>query len=405
MGRKALLACVVFMGLSIRGRTELTSVLSAALSATDPELARGARAEDPSNVSASGPVSAPMPEPEAHPAAMIGMLIAFLSCCFNGSFPVCARFQRGAPIDPVLFNGIACVGVFLSSLPVALIAGREYSFTLGGLLGGSLFVFAALFSFLAIPLAGLAISQATWCCSAILVAFTWGAFGPSPIAQPMKSVELSFVALLLLIGGALIIVSCEPIAALFGGNRRVTDCADSRELDQELEGGGGVSASQGPSASRTATGILSALSVGLFGGSVLVPMKFVPQADAGLGSVFSFGLGALLAGLLVTGGYWYGIAGHRGKPTLPCDAVLAGLASGAMWNAGNVCSIIAQGPPFNLAYGIAYPILQCAAFFGGLWGILVFKEVQGKAIGVFTCGSLVLLVGIVCLSMFGPGAA
>ena len=44
---------------------------------------------------------------------------------------------------------------------------------------------------------------------------------------------------------------------------------------------------------------------------------------------------------------------------------------------GNVCSVIAQNPPFSLPYGVAYPILQCALVFGGLWGIYAFSRLHG----------------------------
>ena len=44
--------------------------------------------------------------------------IAALSSFFNGSFPACQRLPTGPPLDPVLFNGLVCVGVFLSSLLV-----------------------------------------------------------------------------------------------------------------------------------------------------------------------------------------------------------------------------------------------------------------------------------------------
>lgn len=60
-----------------------------------------------------------------------------------------------------------------------------------------------------------------------------------------------------------------------------------------------------------------------------------------------------------------------------------------------MCSVIAQSPPFSLPYGVAYPILQCALFFGGLWGIYAFKEIVGSSINVFWAGGdLCTLVGI-----------
>lgn len=317
----------------------------------------------------------------------IAFALAALSSFFNGSFPVFQRIPAGPPLDPVLFNGLVCAGVFLSSLLVPLFTGAPYVFTAGGLFGGALFVFAALFSFIAIPRAGLATAQAVWSCSAIIVSFAWGAFGPAEISAPVKDLPLSLGALLLLVAGALTIVNSDAIAARVsgGGADKATDEGAGSESDRPA-------------------GIASALAVGLFGGSVLVPFKFVPPEAAGLVAIPSFGLGALLAGVLVTAAYWKGVKGEPGTPSAPSDAVLAGMASGAIWNAGNICSIIAQSPPYSLPYGIAYPILQCALFFGGLWGIFVFKEIWGTAVPIFGAGALTLAAGIVALSLYGPGA-
>ncbi|CAE8585357.1 unnamed protein product [Polarella glacialis] len=325
--------------------------------------------------------------------------LAALSSFFNGSFPVCARIPKGPALDPVLFNGLVCCGVFLSSLLVPVLFGTPFVFTLGGFLGGSLFVFAALFSFVAIPRAGLATAQAVWSCSAILVAFGWGAFGPAEVAAPVVDAQLCGAALALLVAGALIIVNCDAIAQRFS-----TDVKDdmTSSLNPSSDSDGQESKT---STGDRAAGIASAMAVGLFGGSVLVPFKFIPPESAGLLALPSFGLGALIAGTLVTAAYWKVIKKEEGLPPAPAgDAVLAGLASGLLWNTGNVCSIIAQSPPFSLPYGIAYPILQCALFFGGLWGIFAFKEIQGKAIGVFGAGALTLAGGIVLLSLYGPGA-
>lgn len=316
------------------------------------------------------------------------LALAVLSSFFNGAFPAFARIPSGPPLDPVLFNGIVCVGVFLSSLLVPVIAGTPVVFTLAGALGGVLFVFAALFSFIAIPRAGLATAQAVWSCSAIVVSFAWGAFGPAEISAPVQDLALSLVAIALLVAGALTIVNCESIANFASPK----EAAPSKGSEEDVAAG------------DRATGIACALAVGLFGGSVLVPFKFVPPEAAGLTAVPSFGIGALVAGIVVTLAYWNIIKGKEGLPSATADNTLAGLASGAMWNAGNVASIVAQSPPLSLPYGIAYPILQCALVFGGLLGIYVFNEIQGLAVGAFWGGALSIAAGIVTLSLHGPGA-
>eukprot|EP00929_Paragymnodinium_shiwhaense_P004027 TRINITY_DN10473_c0_g1_i2.p1 TRINITY_DN10473_c0_g1~~TRINITY_DN10473_c0_g1_i2.p1 ORF type:complete len:429 (+),score=85.48 TRINITY_DN10473_c0_g1_i2:131-1417(+) len=307
--------------------------------------------------------------------------IAALSAVFNGSFPTLARVPK-EPLDPVLFNGIVCFGVFFSSLLVPLFTGNAFLFTPGGFFGGVLFVFAALFSFLAIPRCGQASAQAVWSVSAITVSFLWGVLGPAEIAAPLASLTWSVGSLVLLVAGALVIVSCDKIAAQLEGT--------AKEEAAEEEGEDKV------------TGLLFALAVGLFGGSVLVPFKFIPAEAAGLAALPSFGLGSAVAGALVTYGYQTTVK-KESFPAVPGDAVGAGLASGLIWNLGNICSVVAQGPPFNLAYGIAYPILQCAMLFGGLWGIFIFKEIKGQSVNVFWAGAALLIAGVVVLSLYGPG--
>jgi len=175
----------------------------------------------------------------------------------------------------------------------------------------------------------------------------------------VKDLTLSCVALGLLVAGALVIVTCSDLAQKFGR------AESSREPLLEAGSGDG----------ERISGLGLAASVGLFGGSILVPLKFVPAELSGLPCVPSFGLGALVTGLLVTAIYWYLSLRPSGKASkVAGDTLGAGILSGAIWNAGNICSIVAQEPPFSLSYGIAYPILQCALFFGGLWGIYVFKE-------------------------------
>ena len=167
-----------------------------------------------------------------------------------------------------------------------------------------------------------------------------------------------------------------------------------------------------------------------------VPFKYIPKEVEGLAAIPSFGIGALVAGIVVTLAYWK-LFQKEPFPKLQGDQIGAGLASGLIWNAGslglscvfpliphpmmvfkmswlssswetqknryfsicwlvpdveswprpgNVCSVIAQSPPFSLPYGVAYPILQCALFFGGLWGIYAFKEITGRSIYIFWAG-------------------
>jgi len=345
----------------------------------------------------------------------LGILFAVLSALFNGSFPVAARLQK-TPLDPILFNGFVCFGAFLSSLLIPLVFSKPWVITVGGFLGGVLFVFAVLFSFIAIPLVGLAIAQAVWSASAIIVSALWGILGPQQVAAPVQNVPLTVLALVLLVGGALIAVSAEQLAQAFRSSpypvatrRQTDDNVETREISAgvlraELDGEGRPVDPQGETvnAASRLVGLASAASVGLFGGSVLVPFKFVPADKAGLTNILSFGIGAALCGFLVSAGYWFFVRCERKMPPLSWVSVLSGILSGVLWNIGNVCSTISQNAPYNLPYGISYPILQCALVFGGLWGIYIFKEISGAAVWIFWLGACILAIGVVFLALFGP---
>ena len=54
-------------------------------------------------------------------------------------------------------------------------------------------------------------------------------------------------------------------------------------------------------------------------------------------------------------------------------------------------------PPLT---GIAYPILQCAILFSGIWGVFVFKEIIGNNVIItFFGGGAILLTGAVMLAV------
>lgn len=332
-------------------------------------------------------------EGSSYPNKMLaGLAMAVLSAFFNGSFPAWSRLPAVSP-DPIFFNWTVCMGACLSSLTVPFIVGVPFQFIIQGFIAGSFFFAAALLSFVAIPRCGLAIAQAVWSCSAILVSLAWGIIGPSQIASPLGSVGLTMLSVVLLLAGTVLIVSAESVAARVFGEA-VNECV-AGAIDSDVS-------ADGETGSTRAFGIVSALSVGLFGGSILVPLKFIPPGLDAMVAVPSFGLGAGVTSTVATLLYFTLVAG---PPKLDVGAPLvisAGLMSGLTWNIGNVCNIFAQRYPLCLPFGIAYPTFNCAVVFGGLWGIFVFREITGKSVWIFWSGCLVLIGGLTLLSAFGP---
>lgn len=330
-------------------------------------------------------------------------ILASTSALFNGSFAACAKLTS-LPIDPILFTFYNSIGVFLSSFLVIPIlpflselpdtsiykaGSSEWHFTYLGLIAGSLYIFAAVLSFAAVRYIGLGIGQGVWGGAAILVSFLWGVLALGDSVDSIGVAVLSLVVLMLGIAG----IALNDIVAskLFGVEVTTFEKLPLAESKNEKK------ADNGASKSNFVLGVSCALGVGIFGGSILVPMSFVSATDSGLAFAPSLGIGALISSTLFIIVYYGMIYKLNPFETFTWNGFLLGVLSGVIWNAGNICSIFAIA---GIGYATAYPIFQCALFFGGLWGIFLFKEVTDKKeILVFFLSAVVLFAGAVLLSI------
>ena len=106
--------------------------------------------------------------------------------------------------------------------------------------------------------------------------------------------------------------------------------------------------------------------------------------------------GVLLAAPIVTAAIVF-LAGLEAQLYMSAAAG-PGILSGAIWNAGNICSIVATNDP-QVGLSIAYPIMQCGLLVAGLWGIFTFRELQGRAVVVWGMSGLVVVVGASMLTL------
>ena len=313
-------------------------------------------------------------------------------------------------------------GVFLSCMLFVLPFGGgalELEFTLYGSLGGVLLVCANSCAFLAASLVGLSTGQGVWSGTAILVSFLWGTLGPDPLSAPVRSVGLSLVALVVLLLGVGLVVSCRTIATALVGrsttDRALVEPGDGNAAVEVSAGSDDATATSGPSASPPSArgvGLTFALLVGAFGGSILAPLAFTGDKFQGGSNALrvlpSFGIGAAAAGSVLTG-VWYSAARSRARkagadppPLKMPETLWAGMLSGVVWNAGNVCQLIAMNV-CDLPYGVAYPLLQTSLVVAGILGIFAFGELRGRApIALFFTGAAFVVVGAILLGTYGP---
>lgn len=152
-------------------------------------------------------------------------------------------------------------------------------------------------------------------------------------------------------------------------------------------------------------GMLAAAFCGIWGGSIMVPMKYAPKDTKGTHYLVSFAIGSSLVTLsLWLFRYLYNaykcksmIKAYRNLPSFHFREMwLAGGLSGTLWSIGNFFSLISV---FYLGEGVGYPLVQTSILISGLWGIFYFKEVTGtERISKWFLSSLLTIFGILLLS-------
>jgi Transmembrane family, TMEM144 of transporters len=161
----------------------------------------------------------------------------------------------------------------------------------------------------------------------------------------------------------------------------------------------------GFSLSKRRLGMLAAAFCGLWGGSIMAPMKFSKADTKGTHYLLSFAIGASVINL----GLWilryvYCVVqcrSFRGAyESLPSFHIrkmwLMGGTAGILWSIGNFFSLISV---YYLGEGVGYPLVQTSILISGLWGLLYFKEVQGSdRVWKWLFSSLLTVFGILLLS-------
>ena len=149
---------------------------------------------------------------------------------------------------------------------------------------------------------------------------------------------------------------------------------------------------------------LLCLASGVTGGCMLLPMEFADVKYRGASFAFSFSVGMLGCSSMCLGVH-LGVLGFRGRintargllgELVPRQALLPGIASGLSWNSGNVLAAFAIT---KLGYAGAYPIYFCADLVSGFWAIVIWRDVRGLAVLIFTVASLLTAVGATMLNL------
>ena len=160
----------------------------------------------------------------------------------------------------------------------------------------------------------------------------------------------------------------------------------------------------GREVSKRNWGMFLAAVFGLWGGSVMAPMKLCRSDIQGFRFVISFAIGSSIVNIA----FWllrycYNVYSYKSMskayanlPSFHFDVMWRpGGLSGLLWSIGNFFSLTSVK---YLGQGVGYPLVQSQLLISGLWGIFLFKEVPKERIPTWLCSALVLLFGILSLS-------
>ena len=350
------------------------------------------------------------------PDELVGWTSVAVAICAFGSFAVPAKCfaARKSDVHPLVYQTYKTFWCFASSWLVLLIPGVDFVFTPFGLLSACSWVPAGIGAIWSVNYAGLAIAQATWSSFIVLVSFAWGTF---VFGEPVASWPLAAAGIVVMITSiAGMAIFSDPSRRL----RRAADVVRARLLEQQqqqqqqqqqaqvgvsdetdgivVDGVGsdaspvitvngdvaGVTAPEVRTQSekrRRLVGLGIATCSGIYGGSLPAGIKaaqrLAPNQPVGFEFVLSFGIGAAV----VTAVAWllhflvleccYGYK----RPDLQLRVMAGpGAVAGLSWSLGNAASVLAVT---HLGAGIGYSACQASLVVSGLWGIVVFREVDG----------------------------
>ncbi len=276
----------------------------------------------------------------------LGFLAALGAALAWGSYTV--PFKKSQSKNLMQFQALMGVGILLSGILFSLILGYPLTLNIYGLVSGFLWAVANAISLIALSNLGLSRAVPLMGSIVMLGSFLWGTLVFKEISTNLTG---GFIGIGLLIIGVVLVSST------------------TKAFSQNIKKG-------------TVAAILAAL----IWGSQLAPLKIghLTPRDFFFPSCLGIFITAVLIALV-------------SKLKFKKEAIVESLLSGAIWNVGNLLSVIAIAM-IGLAKG--QPISLSSSLVGVLWGLIYFKEVtQAKKRLQILIGTIVLILGVIVLGL------
>eukprot|EP01106_Pelomyxa_sp_JSP_P013717 TRINITY_DN418_c0_g2_i1.p3 TRINITY_DN418_c0_g2~~TRINITY_DN418_c0_g2_i1.p3 ORF type:complete len:139 (-),score=41.77 TRINITY_DN418_c0_g2_i1:85-501(-) len=124
----------------------------------------------------------------------------------------------------------------------------------------------------------------------------------------------------------------------------------------------------------------------------------------GVSYAVSYGVAFFSLSLAMAVAYFACVCAYRRRVVLPPlhlrVALLPSAIAGTVWNAGNICAMIASLSPLGMSQG--FTLTQLCIIVSALWGIFWYREITGvRNLVIFGVSTLVIACGALLLGFFG----
>lgn len=361
---------------------------------------------------------------------LIGLFFAAIAAICNGSWTLSIKIKKVAELEPhpIVFNLFFSIGYVISSWIPSIAISAPLKLDLLGFVSGFILDASVLFAFIATQLVGVAVAAGIFCSVGLITSFVWGVGILSQDAHDLTVALCGIALILLAIAGVLSAKSFNP------RGEDMDDDAMSQLPDVDTDIASPLnplstpkskSTKEAAAATRRARGAAMSVLVGLCGGSYLAPSYYSTTdiyADKNTLWVFvgSLGVGVLAFALFAFFLLWSSIcirkfqqveSGRRWSADSVAEYLRAvdnmnwrvvgpyGALGGVVYLLSTACAFLAIFEDAPLA--VVGTILQTALLVNGAWGICLFQELRGRAVGAFFASGVLMLGGAALVAYGG----
>ena len=357
------------------------------------------------------------------PGLLVGLALTIVpTLCFGSNYIPVKKFETG---DGVFFQWVMSVAILIVGLVTYCIQ-QFPRFYIEAAIGGAIWSLGNVCVVPIVKLLGLTVGFLTWSTTTLVVGWATGTFGILGIDKKVLCYPaMNYVGVLVCVVGGVLIAFVKPtlnkkreIQSNPERNPLLNDTEDgstnslstsyktinsgSKKVSERDEDGLGRIDSLHPVFKKILGFSLGVMS-GIFYGLMFLPIDLMTTqshnntyySSQSLDYAFPYTTGIFLMATLLL--VVYSVI-KLNKPKIYPQILLPGLISGAMWATATMVWIYVNG---ILSSSISFPVVTSGPpIVSSIWGIVVFREIQGKKnLLFFLFALLIILSGVLLVTL------